>query len=64
MGDFIYYDIFATKGIDYLIAIIGLIALIVFWRWLRKPGGGLPLWSSLLICLGPVISAVLPVWRA
>ena len=36
MGDFSYLDIFATKGVDYLIAIICVLSLIVFWMWLRK----------------------------
>lgn len=36
MGDFTYFDIFATKGTDYLIAIICVLSLIVFWMWLRK----------------------------
>ena len=38
MGNFTYYDIFAAKGMDYLIAIICVLSLIVFWRWLRRPG--------------------------
>jgi len=36
MGDFTYFDIFATKGVDYLIAIICVLSLIGFWMWLRK----------------------------
>jgi len=36
MGDFTYFDIFATKDMDYLIAIICVLTLIVFWMWLRK----------------------------
>jgi glycine cleavage system H lipoate-binding protein len=32
-----YVDIFATKGVEYIVAIIFLIMLIFFWRWLNKP---------------------------
>ncbi len=35
MGYLIYTDIFATKGIEYLLVIGFLIALILFWRLLR-----------------------------
>ena len=36
MEGFEYIDIFATKGIEYLITIAFLIVLIVFWRWLNQ----------------------------
>jgi glycine cleavage system H lipoate-binding protein len=35
-----YVDIFATKGIEYIVAIIFLVMLIFFWRWLNKPVAG------------------------
>ncbi len=37
MEGFKYVDIFATKGIEYLVAIAFLVLLIFFWRWLNKP---------------------------
>lgn len=36
MEGFKYVDIFATKGIEYLVAIVFLLMLIWFWRWLNK----------------------------
>ncbi len=33
-GIFTFYDIFATKGIEYLIIIAFLILIIVFWKFL------------------------------
>lgn len=38
MQGFSYVDIFATKGIEYLVVIFFLVALIFFWRFLNKPG--------------------------
>ena len=35
-----YVDIFATKGIEYIVAIIFLVMLVFFWRWLNKPVAG------------------------
>lgn len=32
-----YVDIFATKGIEYLIVIVFLLSLVIFWRFLNKP---------------------------
>jgi len=37
MEGFKYVDIFATKGIEYIVAIAFLILLIWFWKWLNKP---------------------------
>lgn len=37
MEGFKYVDIFATKGIEYIVAVVFLIALVMFWRWLNKP---------------------------
>ncbi|MEE9118003.1 MAG: glycine cleavage system protein H [Calditrichia bacterium] len=37
MEGFKYVDIFATKGIEYLVAIAFLIILIWFWRWINRP---------------------------
>jgi len=37
MEGFKYVDIFATKGIEYLVAIAFLVLLVFFWRWLNKP---------------------------
>jgi len=34
MGNFTFVDIFATKNIDYLLAIISLLILIPFWKTL------------------------------
>ena len=36
MENFEYVDIFATKGIEYIIAVIFLVILIFFWRYLNK----------------------------
>jgi len=36
MEDFKYVDIFATKGIEYIIAVVFLIILIFFWRYLNR----------------------------
>jgi glycine cleavage system H lipoate-binding protein len=36
MEGFKYIDIFATKGIEYLVTITFLIILIMFWRWLNQ----------------------------
>ncbi len=58
MGDFSYVDIFATKGMDYLIAIICVLALIVLWKWLRKPGkaaGESAVWISSMVGVIAVI---------
>ena len=35
MENFIFHDIFATKNIDYLLAIISLLILIPFWKALQ-----------------------------
>jgi len=32
-----YVDIFATKGIEYLIVIVFLLTLVIFWRFLNRP---------------------------
>jgi len=32
MENFIFHDIFATKNIDYLLAIVSLLMLIPFWK--------------------------------
>ena len=37
MEGFKYVDIFATKGIEYIVAIAFLLLLVWFWRWLNKP---------------------------
>lgn len=37
MGDF-YVDIFATKGLEYLLVIVFLTSLLLFWRFLNRPG--------------------------
>ena len=37
MEGFKYVDIFASKGIEYIVAIIFLLMLIWFWRWLNRP---------------------------
>lgn len=37
MEGFEYVDIFATKGMEYLIVIVFLISLIFFWRFLNRP---------------------------
>jgi glycine cleavage system H lipoate-binding protein len=36
MEGFKYVDIFATKGIEYIIAIVFLIMLVWFWKWLNN----------------------------
>jgi glycine cleavage system H lipoate-binding protein len=40
MEDFQYVDIFATKGIEYLVVIAFLFTLIIFWRFLNKGAKG------------------------
>jgi len=37
MGAFTYVDIFATKGIEYLLIIDFLLIFILFWRLLSAP---------------------------
>jgi len=37
MEGFEYVDIFATKGIEYLVVIAFLFILVFFWRWLNRP---------------------------
>ena len=46
-----YVDLFATKGVEYILVLFFLAALIVFWRWLdsappvrerRAPAPGRP----------------------
>ncbi len=37
MDGFTYVDIFATKGIEYLLVISGLLFFTFFWRFLRRP---------------------------
>jgi glycine cleavage system H lipoate-binding protein len=32
-----YVDIFATKGVEYIIVILFLLTLVIFWRFLNKP---------------------------
>ena len=35
---FTYYDIFATKGVEYLIIIVFLVIVLVFWKFVNmKP---------------------------
>jgi hypothetical protein len=36
-GLFTYYDMFATKGVEYLIIIAFLILFVFFWKYLEKP---------------------------
>ncbi len=36
MGEFHYVDLFATKGIEYIVVIIYLIILIPFWKFLTR----------------------------
>ncbi len=38
MEQFVYSDIFDTKGIEYIIVILFFMLLIPFWRMLNKPG--------------------------
>ncbi len=38
MESFRYVDIYATKGIEYLIVVCFLLAVVVFWRYLWYPG--------------------------
>lgn len=38
MEDFVHVNIFATKGIEYLVVIAFLLAIIPFWRYLNSPG--------------------------
>ncbi len=38
MEQFVYSDIFDTKGIEYIIVILFFTLLIPFWRMLNKPG--------------------------
>lgn len=40
MENFLYVDIYATKGYEYIIAITFLISLVWFWKWLNKPVPG------------------------
>ena len=35
MEIFKYVDIFATKGIEYIVAIVFLVMLVWFWKWNR-----------------------------
>ncbi len=42
MEDFIHVDIFATKGVEYLIVIGFLLLIIPFWRYLNAPGKLVP----------------------
>jgi glycine cleavage system H protein len=37
MNPYSYYNIFDTKGIEYLVVIGFLLLLIPFWKWLNKP---------------------------
>jgi glycine cleavage system H protein len=37
MNPYSYYNIFETKGIEYLVVIGFLLLLIPFWRWLNRP---------------------------
>ena len=36
MGEFHYVDLFATKGIEYIVVIIYLLLLIPFWKFLTR----------------------------
>jgi len=36
MGEFHYVDLFATKGIEYIIVIFYLLLLIPFWKFLTR----------------------------
>ncbi len=38
MNEFTHIDIFATKGIEYLIVIVFLFSIYPFWRYLNSPG--------------------------
>jgi hypothetical protein len=40
MEGFTFYDIFATKGIDYLLALVSILVLIPFWKTLTGGGKG------------------------
>jgi glycine cleavage system H protein len=40
MEGFSYVDIFATKGIEYLLVIGFLLLFIFFWRYLSRPQKG------------------------
>jgi glycine cleavage system H lipoate-binding protein len=49
--DNFYVDLFATKGLEYLLVIVFLVSLVLFWRFLQRParsraarpaGAGLP----------------------
>jgi hypothetical protein len=40
MYDFNFYDLYASKGAEYLIVIAFLIALIFAWRYLNQPPHG------------------------
>jgi glycine cleavage system H lipoate-binding protein len=46
MEGFKYVDIFATKGLEYIVAIAFLIMLIWFWKWLNNPSVSTGLKSS------------------
>ena len=36
MENFVYVDIFATKGIEYLLVILFLLVFIGFWQYLKR----------------------------
>lgn len=38
MEEFQFIDIFATKGLEYLVVIVFLVALPFFWRYLNRAG--------------------------
>ena len=37
MGDFHFIDIYATKGVEYLLIVGFLITLVFAWRYLNQP---------------------------
>jgi len=44
--DNIYVDLFATKGLEYLLVIVFLVSLVIFWRILQRPARSRALESS------------------
>lgn len=52
MDGFTYHDIFATKGIEYLIVILFFAILVPFWTFLHKPA------KAAMICVGATISDI------
>lgn len=48
-----YVDIFATKGIEYLLVVSFLLALIGYWRWLNRPSRQVPAMEPARAGAGP-----------